>query len=137
MLTTCFASSVSSADATMSLQQDSIKGDAVAAEESRYVTMPHWSCLSFSCYYRCENDVSPGFGDQLSVFFSSNLPNMQTGSNFRNFAPTFREAAATAEEREASPTRNKQTDASKIQHETGDKLLNVGEKRFMNDLNGL
>ncbi|XP_056889522.1 long-chain-fatty-acid--CoA ligase ACSBG2-like isoform X6 [Takifugu flavidus] len=73
------------ADATMSVQQDSIKGNAVAVEES-----------------------------------SSNLPNMQTGSNFRNFgfAPTLREAAATAEEREASPTRTKQTDASKIQHET-------------------
>lgn len=91
-------------------------------------------CLSFlfkfSCYYTCKNDVFPGFGDQLSVFFSSNLPNMQTGSNFRNFgfAPTLREAAATAEEREASPTRTKQTDASKIQHETGDKQLNVGEK---------
>lgn len=38
MLTTCFAS-VSSADATMSVQQDSIKGNAVAVEESRYVTM--------------------------------------------------------------------------------------------------
>lgn len=47
MLTTCFASSVSSADATMSVQQDSIKGNAVAEEESRYVTMPHCSCLSF------------------------------------------------------------------------------------------
>lgn len=45
MLTTCFASSVSSA--TMSVQQDSIKGNAVAEEESRYVTMPHWSSLSF------------------------------------------------------------------------------------------
>lgn len=120
MLTACFASSVSSADATMSVQQDSIKGNAVAVEESRYVTMPHFK---FSCYYRCKNDVFPGFGDQLSVFFSTNLPNMQTGSNFRSsgFAPTLREAAATAEEREASPTRKKQTDASKIRHETGDK----------------
>lgn len=125
MLTTCFAS-VSSADATMSVQQDSIKGNAVAAEESRYGTM--LVLFKFSCYYRCKNDVFPGFGDQLSVFFSSNLPNMQTGSNFRNFAPTLREAAATAEEGEASPTRNEQTDASKIRHETGDKQLNVGEK---------
>lgn len=47
MLTTCFTSSVSSADATMSVQQDSVKGNAVAVEESRYVTMPHWSHLSF------------------------------------------------------------------------------------------
>lgn len=47
MLTTCFASSVSTADATMSVQQDSMKGNAVAVEESTYVTMPRWSCLSF------------------------------------------------------------------------------------------
>lgn len=86
--------------------------------------------FKFSCYYRCKNDVFPGFGDQISVFFSSNTPNRHTGSNFRNFgfAPTLREAAATAEEREASPARNKETDASKIRHETGDKQLNVEEK---------
>lgn len=35
MLTTCFASSVCSADATMNVQQDSIKGNAVAVEEVR------------------------------------------------------------------------------------------------------
>lgn len=39
MLTACFASSVSPADATMSIQQDSIKGNAVAVEEVRYVTV--------------------------------------------------------------------------------------------------
>lgn len=39
MLTTHFASSASSADATMSVQQDFIKGNAVTVGESRYLTM--------------------------------------------------------------------------------------------------
>lgn len=82
------------------------------------------------CYYFSlvviTHVITPVFGDRLRAFFSSssNTSNTPTGSKSRSLnglAPSLREVAAT-EKTEASTS-----DASKIQHEPGDKQLNVIE----------